>query len=396
MVTPNEVKKLIESQFEQLVIDRRTLHSHPERGFKEFFTADYIVQELNKLANISYRRVQTGIIAEITGNAKGSNHCIGFRGDIDGLEVNDLKDVSYKSLNPGMCHACGHDAHATMLLGLARNMNSLVEDFSGTVKFFFQPAEETDGGALPLIRAGCLENPYVESVIGIHVSPGYKTGMVRFCYGTMQASSTEVEIVVNGKGAHAAHPETGVDGIVVASQIVLALQTIVSRSVSPLDSAALSIGMISGGTAPNALAQSVKLVGTIRTLNEAMTQHVRKRIEEVVEGITLANKTNGIVTFTPSYIPLINNTSTNDEVRSCAVELLREENVIVNNVPSLGVEDFAYFAGERPSCFYNLGTSGSPETSFPGHNGYFDIDEESLKVGINLNTLYAIRFLSKD
>lgn len=394
----NKIKQIINEDFNRLVSIRRDIHSHPELGLEEFRTQELIIKELEKLSCYKITKsAKTGVVALIKGTKDDKNNkCVGLRADIDALPIEDMKNVEYKSQNKGLCHACGHDVHTTILLGVANALAKLQNEFSGYVKLFFQPAEENEGGAEPMIKEGHMKNPDVDIMLGIHVTDSYNVGEVRFCYDTMQASSDELEIVVNGVSAHAAHPENGVDGILVACQIINNLQSIASRNVAPTDSIALSFGKINGGTAANALAEEVVIVGTLRTLNKTTRDKVLFNINRMCENIASSYGGSAKLKVSPSYPPLINNKQMVDYVKNVAEEVFEEDKIIVNNVPSLGVEDFAYFASSVPSCFYNLGIKNDEKgINYPLHNNRFDVDEESMKYGVLLQTLSTIKYLNK-
>ena len=245
-----------------------------------------------------------------------------------------------------------------------------------------------------MIKEGHMENPHVDKMIGLHVSENYNVGEARFCYGTMQASSDEITIIVKGFSAHAAHPENGVDGILLASQIINNLQSIVSRNVAPTDSVALSFGKINGGTIANALAETVTIEGTVRTLNFETRNTVLNNIKRICENTAIAYGGKAEVILTPCYPPLINNSEMVDFVKEVAESVLGKEKVIVNNVPSLGVEDFSYFAQSVPSFFYNLGVRNDEKgINYPLHNNKFDVDEESIFYGVVIQTLSLIKLL---
>ena len=391
------IKKYAKEYEQELIAIRKDIHSHPEIGRKEYRTQKLIIDLLNNLGCYDIKKsADTGVIALIEGKKAKSNKCIGIRADIDALGIEDLKDVDYKSQNKGVCHACGHDVHTTILLGVAKVLAQLQNEFSGYIKLFFQPDEEGDGGADRMIQEGNMENPKVQAMIGLHVSENYNVGEARFCYNTMQASSAEVEIKVKGFSAHAAHPETGVDAILIACQIVNNLQSIVSRNIAPTDSVALSIGKINGGTIPNALAENVTLVGTIRTLTLETREKVFNNITRLCNNIAQGYGGSVEVTFSPSYPPLINNEQMVDFTKEVAIEVLGKDKVFVNNIPSLGVEDFAYYAMKTPSCFYNLGIKNDKlGINYPLHNNKFDIDENSIYYGVVIQTLALLKWLDK-
>ena len=393
-----KIKQIINDDYNRLVSIRRDIHSHPELGFEEYRTQELIIKELEKLNCYEITKsAKTGVVAVIKGNIETNNpKCVGIRADIDALPIEDIKDVEYKSQNKGLCHACGHDVHTTILLGVAHALAKLKDEFSGYVKLFFQPAEENYGGAEPMIKEGFMENPKVEIMLGIHVSDLYNVGEVRFCYDTMQASSDELELNVKGVSAHAAHPENGVDGILIASQIINNLQSIASRNVAPTDSIALSFCKINGGTAGNALAEEVNIIGTLRSLNKTTRDKVLNNMKRMCENIAYSYGGSAELTVTPSYPPLINNKEMVDFVKDNAKDIFEKENIIVENTPSLGVEDFAYFAQVVPSCFYNLGIKNEAKgINAPLHNRKFDVDEEAMKYGVLLQVLSTIIYLNK-
>lgn len=392
------IKKYAKMYEKELIFIRKDLHSHPERGRNEYRTQKLIISVLSDLGCFSVKKcAETGVLAVIEGKKAKNDKCIGIRADIDALGIEDLKEVEYKSQNEGVCHACGHDVHTTILLGVAKVLAQLQNEFSGFVKLFFQPDEEGDGGAERMIQEGAMENPKVQAMIGLHVSENYNVKEARFCYNTMQATSAEIEIKVKGFSAHAAHPETGVDAILIACQIVNNLQSIVSRNFSPTDSVVLSIGKINGGTIPNALAETVTMVGTIRTLTLDARENVVRNIKNICNGIASSYGGSAEVIITPSYLPLINDKKMVDFTKEVAKEVLGEERVIQNDVPSLGVEDFSYYASLVPSCFYNLGIKNDEKgINYPLHNNKFDVDEDSIYYGVVIQTLTLLRWLNKE
>lgn len=391
------IKKLAKEHYNELKGIRRDLHSHPEVGKEEYRTQKLIISVLNDLGCFQVQKsANTGVIALIEGKKGKNDKCIGIRADIDALGIEDLKEVEYKSQNKGACHACGHDVHTTVLLGVAMLLSKLQNEFSGYVKLFFQPNEEGEGGAEPMIKEGHMENPKVDVMIGLHVSENYNVSEARFCYGTMQASSDDIKIIVKGYSSHAAHPETGVDAILIACQIVNNLQSIASRNVAPTDSIALSLGKINGGTIANALAETVVLEGTLRTLSHETRQKVLNNIKRICENVAIAYGGSAILEVTPSYPPLVNNEKMVDFVKEVAIEALGKDKVFVNNVPSLGVEDFSYYANVVPSCFYNLGIRNDElGINYPLHNNKFDVDENSIYYGVVIQTLSLIKWLNK-
>ena len=257
------IKQRTEELYPQLVRFRRELHQHPEPGLEEHWTSAYICGLLDKWG-ISYEFpvAGTGIVAVIQGQKPGAGNTVALRADMDALPLTEDSSRPYCSLNPGRMHACGHDAHVAIALGTARILMESRDQWSGWVKFLFQPAEETTGGALPMVEAGCMEHPRVDYVTGLHVMPTHETGEIEIRYGDLNASSDEIHIKVHGKSCHGAYPDTGVDAIVMAGAVINSLQTLISRSISPLDNAVLTLGTIHGGTAGNIVAGEVEMTGT--------------------------------------------------------------------------------------------------------------------------------------
>ncbi|MCI7608748.1 MAG: M20 family metallopeptidase, partial [Enterocloster clostridioformis] len=269
------IKQRTEELYPQLVQIRRDLHRHPEPGFKEHWTSAHIRGLLDEWG-ISYQFpvAGTGIVAMIQGGKPGSGNTVALRADMDALPLTEDSSRPCCSLNPGHMHACGHDAHVAIALGTARILMETRSEWSGCVKFFFQPAEETTGGALPMVEAGCMEHPHVDYVTGLHVMPTHETGEIEIRYGDLNASSDEIHIKVHGKSCHGAYPDTGVDAIVMAAAVINSLQTLVSRCISPLDSAVLTLGTIHGGTAGNIVAAETEMTGTLRTTDPAVREKI--------------------------------------------------------------------------------------------------------------------------
>jgi len=387
------VIQLVEEIYPQLVHIRRDLHQYPELGLEEFRTAQQISNYLRKWNIPIVQRVrETSLVGLIQGRGPGKT--IGLRADIDALPIQEKNKTDYVSRHPGIMHACGHDAHTTILLGAAFILNELRHDFNGNVKLFFQQAEESAGGAEAMIEAGCLQNPDVSHVLGLHVCPNLRVGEIGFNYGQSYASSDTVTIDIYGKQAHGAYPQGGIDSILISGHIITALQSLISRNLSPFDSAVLSFGEINGGTAANIVSHHVRLVGTLRTLEKKTRTFLKKRIEEVVKNTAKALGGDAVIKFEPGYLALVNNDEMVDHVRKVATEILGSERVVINKYPSLGVEDFAYFAEALPSCFYRIGVA-NPNKGFTStlHENTFDLDEESLKIGVIMQVMSALSLL---
>nr|WP_312578404.1 M20 family metallopeptidase [Sedimentibacter sp.] len=390
-----EIKLLVDRLNDEIINIRRDLHMNPEIGNNEFRTMKKICEYLD-LWNIEYESgvAETGVVAIIKG--KNNGRTIGVRADIDALPITEDSNESWKSRNDGIMHACGHDAHTAIALGTAKILKSMESELNGNVKFFFQPAEETTGGAERMIKEGCLKNPDVDYVVGLHVEPGIDTGKVGIKYGKMMASSDEIKIIVNGKSSHGAYPHEGVDPIFIASNLVLSLQSIVSRNISPLNSAVFTVGSIHGGTAGNVISDEVTMTGILRTLDPDTRLYMKDRITSIVENVSIGLGGKSKLIIRESYGALINDDETVDEVRKTMVNALGEENVLINEFPTMGTEDFSYFSQSVKSCFYNLGCSDKDKReTYPLHSSKFNLDEGCLKIGVELQVKNVLALLNK-
>jgi amidohydrolase len=381
-----DINKRIDEIFDELVQIRRDFHMHPELSQNEFRTQRKIREYLNKWGIENYICAETGVLGIIRGKNKGKT--VGIRGDIDALPIHEENDVPYRSVTPGVMHACGHDAHAAIVLGTAKIIKELADSedsVNGNVKIFFQPAEETIGGAERMIREGCMEEPKVDYVLGLHVQPYLNAGKVELKYGKLNASTDSINIVLKGKAVHGAYPDKGIDAIVMAGYVITALQSIVSRNTSPLNPVAISLGKISGGVKDNIIADEVKITGTLRTLDDETRQYTKDRISNIVKNTARAFGGEGLTTFYEGYKALINNNEVVDIIKENAIKLLGKENVEFKELPSLGAEDFSYFMDVAKGAFFHLGC-GNPAKGItsPIHTEHFDIDEECLKVGVRL------------
>lgn len=388
-----KVKEMVDVIYPQLVSIRRDLHQHPELGLEEYRTSTLILDCLKQWnINVTQLIGETAIVGLIEG--KAGDKTIGLRADMDALPIEEKTGAPYASLIPGKMHACGHDVHTTILLGAAYVLSKLKNEYRGNVKLFFQPAEETVGGAKMMIEAGCMHHPKVDHVLGLHVRPTLEVGEIGIHYGKCHAASDTITITIHGKQAHGAYPQDGIDAILIASHVIVALQSLVSRNLSPFESAVLSLGMIEGGTAGNIVCNKVTIRGTLRTLDQKTRLFMKQRIVEVAENTAKAFLGSANVDIEEGYAPLINAHAITDVVCHTAEKLVGEDNVIIMDHPSLGVEDFAYFAEAVPSCFYSLGTSNKAKgIQSTLHENTFDIDEEAIKVGVCLQVLSTLNLL---
>lgn len=374
-----QLKQMVEAQKDWIISMRRKLHRIPEGGFKEFKTQRAIMDALDEIG-VPYTTERTWIIALIEGSHPGET--VAIRADMDALPLVEPEGCPFRSEHEGMMHACGHDAHVAMALGAAKVLNSLREEIHGKVKFLFQPAEETDGGAEPMVKAGAMEYPHVDRVYGLHVMPHLPVGKVETRAGTLNASTDTVKLTIRGKAGHGAYPEQGTDAIVCAAQVISALQTVVSRSVSPLQSAVLTIGMIEGGKAQNIICDEVRMRGTLRTANGELRAMMKQRIAAITQSIAVGMGCTAEVEIIPGYAALVNNDDEAARVKRVAGRLFGEENVVDKPAPSMGGEDFSFFSDCAPGAFFHVGCV-KPEwmPAPPLHSRDFCIDEDCLAIG---------------
>lgn len=392
-----DIQNRINEIYEELVEMRRDFHKNPELSQYEFRTQKKIQEYLNAWGIENYPCAQTGVVGIIRGKNEGKT--VGLRGDIDALPINEKNNQPYCSVNPGVMHACGHDAHTAILLGIGKIMKELSQtenSFNGNVKLFFQPAEETIGGGDRMVKESCMENPSVDYVLGLHVMPYIDAGKVELKYGKLNASTDSIKIVLKGKSAHGAYPDKGIDAIVIAGNVITSLQTIVSRNISPLNSIVISLGKISGGVKDNVIADEVTITGTLRALDDETRNYAKKRISDVVKNTAVAYGGEGTVEFYDGYQALINNDEVVDVIKGNAEKILGKENVVYKEFPSLGAEDFSYFSDVARGAFFHLGCGSSKKgINSPIHTEKFDIDEKCLKIGVLLQVENILSLFNK-
>lgn len=376
---------------------RRDLHQIPEIGLDLPKTVNYVCEELDKMG-IEYYTLVNGnaIVGLIKGTEEGNT--IGLRADMDGLPIQEETGLSFSSTNNNM-HACGHDAHTAILLGAAKVLNNNRDKFKGNIKLLFQPAEESPGGAMPMIQEGALENPKVHAVMGLHVgkiSEDIPKGNIGICYGNLMAAADIINIKIIGKGAHGAYPELSVDPIVVAAELIMSVQTIISRETKSTDPAVLSICKIQGGTNHNIIPDFVELKGTVRTLNNETRNRIAKRIEEITKGITEAHGASYEYTYDFKYPPVINDRDFTVDFVESAKKILPEEEITEITIPIMGGEDMSYFLEKVPGTFFFLTNLKEVDGLYYGHhNSKFDIDEQLFWKGSSLLVQAAIDYLNK-
>ena len=375
---------------------RRWLHAHPECSGQEKETAAYIAKALRNLGLAPQENVGGyGIVALIEGKKGGK--CVALRADFDALAIQEETGLPFASKNPGVMHACGHDVHTAMLLGAAEVLCSMKEEFAGTIKLIFQPSEEnaTDSGAKKMIAAGVLENPSVDAIFAQHVSPNYPTGSIALNEGAMSASSDRFFITVKGKSSHGSAPENGVDAVTIGAQIITALQTIVSRNISPLDSVVLTIGKLAAGSQYNIIAEECTMEGTCRTLNPQVQDQLPQRMEAIIKGIAESMGGTYEFQYSKGFIPTMNAPAAFALVRDTAQTLLGSEQVIIPEKSAMTGEDFSFFGREIPAAFYWLGCQKEDAPFYPLHNNRFAPDEAAMPVGMEVMISSALAYLSE-
>lgn len=394
--TISAIKRLSEEYYEEVLSFRRHLHSNPELSFEEYNTADFIEAKLKEMGITDFeRKADTGVTFLIKGH-KDNGKTVAMRADIDALPIVEANEVSYKSKNEGVMHACGHDVHTSSLLGAVKILSQLKDHFEGTIKVIFQPGEEKlPGGASLLIKEGILENPQPNRILGQHVMPLIESGKVGFRKGMYMASADEIYFTVKGKGGHAAMPENAIDPVLITSHIIVALQQIISRNSSPKIPSVLSFGRVEALGATNVIPNEVKVQGTFRTYDEEWRADAHKRMVKMAEGIAESMGATCEFNVMKGYPHLKNHPEyTEDNIKS-AKEYLGEENVVELDLWLAG-EDFAYYSQEIDACFYRLGTRNEEKGIVSGvHTPTFDIDEPSLKIGMGLFAWLTIAELNR-
>ncbi len=389
-----KIQELSKKIYDDVVANRRHLHMNPELSFEEVATSAYVAAKLDAL-NIPYQRMaDNGLVGLLTGNKAPSDQVVALRADMDALPILEANDVPYRSQNTGVMHACGHDVHTSSLLGTATILNSMRDEFEGTVKFIFQPAEEKlPGGANLMIQQGVLENPKPQAVIGQHVMPLIDAGKVGFRAGKYMASTDELYVRVKGKGGHGAQPQQNVDPVIITAHILTALQQVVSRFADPKSPSVLSFGKVIANGATNIIPNEVYLEGTFRTMDEQWRKDAHVRMKKMAEGI--AESMGAVCEFEirNGYPFLINEEKLTAATRGHAEDYLGKENVLDLDI-WMAAEDFAYYSQVADSCFYRLGTRNeSRGITSAVHTPTFDVEETALEVSTGLMAYIALKQL---
>jgi amidohydrolase len=377
----------------RIVSDRRTIHSHPEMAYEEEQTSTLVQARLRDLG-IPFRAglAKTGVVAQIKGEL-GAGPCVLLRADMDALPIEEKSGVSFASEIPGVMHACGHDAHTAMLLGAAQLLLERRSGFAGTVKLMFQPAEEGGAGAARMIEDGVLDGPTVDAAFMLHVRPELDAGQVSYGPGALLAGADAFTITVEGRGGHAARPQQTIDPVVVGSQIVMAVQTLVAREVDPTVPAVVTLGSFNAGNRSNVIADRAVLMGTIRAFDDELFAHLERRLREVVTGVGSALRAKVQVDFNMRYPPSICDSAMAERLGSSARSLLGDDSVQLSR-PQMGAEDFAFVLQKVPGAMLWLGVK-SPDWTEPKplHTAQFDIDESALPIGSSTLARVALDYL---
>ncbi len=378
-----KIKELAAKYAEEFIGIRHHLHSHPELSFHEFETSKFIQDKL-KNWDIEFKvMATTGVVGIIHG--RKSNRIIALRGDMDALPITEKNDVEYQSKNEGVMHACGHDVHTTCLLGAAKILNELKEEWDGSVKLIFQPGEEKNpGGASILIKEGVLENPAPDAIFALHVNPALAVGKLSFRGGMVMASADEIYITVRGRGGHAAAPHLTVDTILTASQIVVNLKQVISRMNDPFNPSVLSISSIQGGNTTNVIPSEVKLIGTFRAMNEEWRFKAHDLIRRICNRTAEMSGAEVELHIDVGYPFVTNNIQLTEAAKRKSYEFVGEENVEETEM-RMGAEDFAFYSHLIPACFFRLGVGNKEKNIISGvHTPTFNIDENAIENGVGI------------
>lgn len=381
---PASIRPAIQALHPQVVAWRRSLHQRPELGFREQLTAEFIAQQLQQWAIPHQTGVaQTGVVATIDSGKPGP--VLAIRADMDALPIHEENEVSYRSLHDGIMHACGHDGHTAIALGTAYYLAEHRDDFCGTVKLIFQPAEEGPGGAKPMIEAGVLRNPDVDAIIGLHLWNNLPLGTVGVRDGALMAAVEMFNCTIHGRGGHGAIPQQTIDSIVVSAQIVNALQTIVSRNIDPLKSAVVTVGSLHAGHAHNVIPATADLKGTIRYFDPALADFFPQRLDQLIAGICASHGAGYTLDYQSLYPPVINDRAMAELVRSIAETVIETPVGVVPDCQTMGGEDMAFFLQAVPGCYFFLGSANpDKDLAYPHHHPRFDFDETALSMGIEI------------
>ena len=388
-----KLNDLWEKYYKKVYDIRHQIHMNPELGFEEYETSKLVSSELEKLGiEVTKNVAKTGVVGLIKGGYPGKT--VALRADMDALRINEEGDYEFKSKNPGVMHACGHDGHTASLLGVAMMLNEIKDELHGNVKLIFQPAEEVEGGALPMIKEGVLENPKVDAVFGGHLWGSIEEGKVAVKHGAMMASPDIFTIKIHGKGGHAGVPHASVDPVPIMAQVITALQTIVSRKNDPTNPLVISCCNVHSGECHNAIPTEALIQGTVRTLNNDTRDFAEETIEKFVKGIVESQGASYEFEFIRQFPPLVNDKNMADVLEKAAKKIVGDENVFELATPSMGGEDFAFYTEKVPSSFVFVGMAKDVENPILHHNAKFAWEDNNMKNLAQTLAQVAIDFLN--
>ena len=379
-----KIKTLAKQYSDEFIAIRHHLHAHPELSYKEFETSKFVQSKLSSFGIPFEVKATTGVLGMIKGKNPDSR-VIALRADMDALPILEENEVDYKSLNPGIMHACGHDVHTSILLGAAKILNELKDEWEGTIKLLFQPGEERNpGGASFMIKDGVLENPRPQAIFGLHVHPGLDLGKLSFRKGRVMASADEIYITIRSKGGHAAAPHLTADTILVASQLIVSLQQVISRNNNPISPSVLSICSIQGGHTTNVIPSEVKMMGTFRAMDEAWRSKAHELIRNQAKGIAEATGAEIDLHIDIGYPTVDNDPALTETAWQLANTYMGKENVSETEM-RMGAEDFGYYTQVIPGCFYRLGVRNKEKGIIHNvHTPQFNIDERAIEIGMGM------------
>lgn len=386
-----KLKDIVKRERTYVIDLRRHFHMYPETAWNEEKTSQKIKYELANLGIPFIPVAKTGVIATVKGDKPGKT--IALRADMDALEVHELNDLDYKSKNKGVSHACGHDAHMAMLLGAAKILNGIKDELKGSVKLIFQPAEEVLNGAVTVIEEGGLDG--VDTIFGIHIIGLLPAGMVVAGTGPILSSADFFKIDVKGMGGHGGMPDQGVDAVVTASAIIMNLQTIASREVSPTEPVVVSIGVLNAGTRNNVIAGEARMEGTTRCYNDVVRKKLPEAMERIIKNTASAYRAEAYLEYINGAPPTVNDVACTERAKTVINNVFGKD-ALIDFPPMTGAEDFAFYQRKVPGVFIFLGAGNEDKgASYPQHHEKFNIDEDVLEVGTMLNVQYALEFLNE-
>ena len=390
-----KIKAISNKIFPELLRLRREFHQYPELAFTEFKTSERVAKELKKLGlQVKSGIAKTGVVGILSVKKKGKT--VALRADMDALPIQEQTNFPYKSKTKGLMHACGHDAHMACVIGAATILSELKKELNGNVKFIFQPSEESPpGGAKPMIQEGVLKNPNVSGIFGLHCDSSIPVGRIGVKEGPFMAQADSFDITIKGVSGHGARPHDGIDAILVAAQVIQALQTIVSRKIDPVQPVVVSVGKIEGGTKRNIICDKVTLEGTARSLNKEVAKRIPVLLKNIISGVTRSAGASFELNYSLGYPVLINNPQATDMARVTIEGMFGKQAIFEIKKPLMGAEDFAYYLEKVPGSFLRLGIR-NPEKGaiYPWHHPKFTVDEDAIKIGSSVLAGVAFDFLN--